>query len=546
MPEPNFSNRTLYHGDNLDFLRGMNSETVDLIATDPPFNKSRDFHATPDSLAAGSSFEDRWSWRDDIHDSWLIQIQRDSPEVWHIINAAKNVYGDDMGAFICWLGVRLLEMRRVLKPTGSIYLHCDDTASHYIKSLMDAIFGHTNFRNHLTWRRATAHNDAKRYGNVTDTLLYYAMSRDSIWNGEAIFTAKTEEGLKEAFPMRDSHGQFRSENLTGPSHGASSGSPSTLPWHGYDVLAMGRVWSVPKTGAYAEYIERHFIPGYRSIEDVHARLDALDTAGLINHPKGRGRWPGLKRYAAADRGNPPMNLILDPTGFTNYNKGRGEYVGYPTQKPLALYERIIRASSNPGDIVLDPFCGCATTPIAAERLGRQWVGMDIWDKAYQMVLDRLESEGLAVPYEDDERRNSHLLTFGDVNYTATPPVRTDSGEEAVLYLQTPRARERRYPPPRSQQENLLNDIGAFCQGCGRYYGFDTRVLEVDHIRPKSDGGSDAYDNLTLLCPPCNREKRDRMTLTGLQDYNRRNGHLAPENEENIRHGRARAARRRRR
>ena len=111
MTEPNFQNRTLYHGDNLDFLRGMNSETIDLIATDPPFNKSRDFHATPDSLAAGAGFQDRWSWRDDIHDDWLIQIQRDNPEAWHVINAAKNVYGDDMGAFICWMGVRLLEMR---------------------------------------------------------------------------------------------------------------------------------------------------------------------------------------------------------------------------------------------------------------------------------------------------------------------------------------------------------------------------------------------------------------------------------------------------
>ena len=199
-------------------------------------------------MASGSSFQDRWSWRDDIHDDWLIQIQRNNPEVWHVINAAKNVYGDDMGAFICWLGVRLLEMRRILKPTGSIYLHCDPTASHYIKALMDAVFGSANFRNDITWRRATAHNDATRYGNITDTLLYYALSKSSTWNGSDISTPKTPEELKVAFPMEDALGPVRFSDLTGPSHGASPGSPSTLPWRGYDVLAMGRVWSAPRPG----------------------------------------------------------------------------------------------------------------------------------------------------------------------------------------------------------------------------------------------------------------------------------------------------------
>ena len=160
MPERNFANRTLYHGDNIDFLRGMNSSTVDLISTDPPFNKSRDFHATPDSLAAGAQFQDRWSWQDDIHDDWLIAIQRDEPEVWHVITAAKEVYGDDMAAFLCWLGVRLLEMHRVLTDDGSLYLHCDATASHYIKTLLDAVFKQRQFRSEIVWQRAGAHNDA--------------------------------------------------------------------------------------------------------------------------------------------------------------------------------------------------------------------------------------------------------------------------------------------------------------------------------------------------------------------------------------------------
>ena len=199
---------------------------------------------------------------------------------------------------------------------------------------------------------------------------------------------------------------------------------------------------------------------------------------------------------------------------------------------------MIVGSSNPGDVVLDPYCGCATTPIAAELKNRQWVGMDIWSGAYQMVLNRLDDEGLALP-DDMVRPGQHVLTFNNIHYTKTPPDRTDQGETAVLKLRTVSGRvSKRYPRPRTQHPTLLTDIGAYCQGCGQNYGFDPRVLEVDHIRPKADGGSDAYDNLTLLCPPCNREKRDWYTLSHLQERNRKNGYLKPENEANIQHGKA--------
>ena len=204
-----------------------------------------------------------------------------------------------------------------------------------------------------------------------------------------------------------------------------------------------------------------------------------------------------------------------------------ERTGYPTQKPLALYERIIKASTNAGDWVLDPFCGCATTPIAAERQGRRWVGMDIWEGAVVQVRRRMES-------------NRQLLTDADpqVTYTTTPPLRTDTGETAALVLRMPPARQPRYPRPRSQHGPLLQELGPYCQGCGADYAFDSRVLEVDHIRPQSDGGSNAYDNLTLLCPPCNKEKRDYYTLTHLQRLNRENGYM--KNEANLRMGRASA------
>ena len=151
MADPNWANRTLFHGDNLEIMRGMNSESVDLIAADPPFNKGRDFHATPDSLAAGARFQDRWSWERDVHEEWSDQIRDDYPKLMEAIESARFAHSDGMGAYMCFMAVRLLEMRRVLKPTGSIYLHCDPTASHYLKACMDAIFGWRNFVNEIVW-----------------------------------------------------------------------------------------------------------------------------------------------------------------------------------------------------------------------------------------------------------------------------------------------------------------------------------------------------------------------------------------------------------
>ena len=180
---PNWANRTLFHGDNLKFLRSMNSESVDLIATDPPFNKGRDFHATPDSLAKGASFQDRWSWETDVHQEWVDQITDDHPNVMNVVQGSRSSYGDDMGAFLCFMAVRLLAMSRVLKPTGSIYLHCDPTASHYLKELMDSVFGRKNFRNEIVWhyqgwnKRLRTHIERRH-----DILLFYSQSKGSAFN----------------------------------------------------------------------------------------------------------------------------------------------------------------------------------------------------------------------------------------------------------------------------------------------------------------------------------------------------------------------------
>ena len=205
-------NRTLFHGDNLKFLRAMDSETVHLIATDPPFNKGRDFHATPDSLAKGASFQDRWSWDKDVHEEWVDKITDDFPKVMNVIYGSRDSYGDDMGAFLCFMGVRLLEMHRVLRADGSIYVHCDPTASHYLKELMDAIFGKNNFRNEIVWKRTSGRSDAKRFGRVHDIILFYSKSKEYVWHTQ--YNEHDLEYVRKAYRNEDVLGKWRSADLT--------------------------------------------------------------------------------------------------------------------------------------------------------------------------------------------------------------------------------------------------------------------------------------------------------------------------------------------
>lgn len=352
---------TIHHGDNLAFMESLPPESVDLICADPPYNTGRDFGA----------YNDRWD--------------------------------DGLDGYLEFMKPRLIQMHRVMAKTGSIYLQCDDNASHYLKVMMDDIWGRKNFRNELIWRRAASHNNSSRYGVITDSILYYAKSdKHRVWNGSDILTPKTPEQMQAAYPFTENGAAMRPENITGlagvsditgpgpsgvqPITGAGGGESSN-PWHGYDVASRGRHWAPPKVSSYAKYIEENFIPGYMSIEGVHDRLDALDAAGLIHHPAS-GAWPGLKKYAVADPGNMPQNLILKPMGFTNYSNEGGLY---RTQKPVALYELFIKASSNPGDLVLDPFCGSGTTLVAAKKLGRDYMGIDQNEDAVRITNERLAS-----------------------------------------------------------------------------------------------------------------------------------------------------------
>ena len=254
MAAPNFNNRTLYHLDNLDVLRGMNSESVHLIATDPPFNKGRDFHATPDSLAAGARFQDRWKWDNDVHPDWVDKIQDDWPAVWSVIESSRVSWGDDMAAFLCFMGVRLMEMRRVLREDGGIYLHCDPTASHYLKALMDAIFGGKNFLSEIVWKRTSAHSDTKQgrrqHGRIHDVLLYYRKGSNWTWN--PIFTDYDKDYVDRNYRnIEEGTGRrYRRDNLTA----AKPGEDTLYEWRvkrsvGGDWTAdLSDEWKQPKQG----------------------------------------------------------------------------------------------------------------------------------------------------------------------------------------------------------------------------------------------------------------------------------------------------------
>ena len=224
----NWANRTLFHGDNLAFLRAMNSESVDLIATDPPFNKGRDFHATPDSLAAGAKFQDRWSWERDVHESWTDQITDDHPRLMEAIESARYAHSDGMGAYMCFMAVRLLAMHRVLKPTGSIYLHCDPTASHYLKAVMDAIFGWRNFRNEIVWKRTNAPTASpNQYGAVHDKILFYGISPAAKLS--PTFIPYSDVYIGKHYQKQDARGRFHAAPLSAQ---GIRGGDSGKPWGG--------------------------------------------------------------------------------------------------------------------------------------------------------------------------------------------------------------------------------------------------------------------------------------------------------------------------
>ncbi len=347
MTDCNVPSRTIFCDDNLDIMRGINSECIDLIYLDPPFNKNKKFTAPIGSSAEGAEFSDIFR-KEDVKDERLVTIREDHPELYHYLNGIKGVGNSYNFAYLAYMAIRLLECHRILKSAGSAYLHCDPTMSHYLKSLMDCIFGEGNFRNEIVWHYGQRTSFLKsRFNAKHDVLLFYAKSRHSIFNRVPI------EWKREEFSTRR---------------------------HDIKIDEFGEEFIWTDAG-------KKGVRYKRLVDDV------------LKHGK-------------------PMDDVWD---VPILNSAAKERTGYPTQKPLALLERIIKASSNEGDMVFDPFCGCATTCVAAERLGRQWIGVDVSFKAYELVKERLTKE--AADPEDLFKYQNEIYMHAD------PPKRTDLGED---------------------------------------------------------------------------------------------------------------------
>lgn len=380
------SSNTLYTGDNLHFLNRMNTESVDLIYLDPPFNSKRIYSAPVGSKAAGASFKDMWTWQD-VDEVLLENLITKYSCLVGFIRSIEGTHSKPMMSYITYMAQRIIELHRVLKDTGSLYIHIDTTASHYLKIICDKIFGHDHFQNEIVWWYDTGGMAKKKWSRKHDILLFYSKSKDFTFNVRDVMDEKNKS-QKERFEMSKKRGNDSTYRLT---------SDKKFP---HDV------WK------------------------IHA----------IN-PKAKER------------------------------------TGYPTQKPLELLCRIIKASSNDGDVVLDPFCGCATTCVSAQQNNRRWIGIDIEEGSAKVLVGRLSDDA---------------GMFRDFIHTHELPERTDLTFEA---------------PSNSMKDEMFGKQKGACNGCG--ITFPIQNLEIDHIIPKSKGGSDTRRNYQLLCGSCNRTKGNR-------------------------------------
>jgi site-specific DNA-methyltransferase (adenine-specific) len=355
----------LFYGDNLVWLRDRKyfpDESVDLIYLDPPFNSKADYNVLFNEPGKGKSqaqiraFDDTWDWSSESSGMALNELAQNKPQVAEFISwvSQQGKNQESMAAYLSMMSIRLIELHRILKQTGSLYIHCDPTASHYIKMVLDTIFGEENYRNEIIWKRQSAHSDSRGYGAVHDTLLFYVKSNEFIWN--QTYQAYDDDYVEQYYRYNDRSGrQFMSGDL-----GAAG-----LQGGGYEYEWKGikRVWRVP-----------------------YETMERLDSEGRIFYT--RNGIPRIKRYLDEAKGMPVQDVWTDLESLRSWH---AERLGYPTQKPLTLLERIILSSCNKDDIVLDPFCGCGTTIDAAQKLERNWLGIDVTWLAIDLVEKRLKA-----------------------------------------------------------------------------------------------------------------------------------------------------------
>ncbi len=386
----------LLFGDNLKWLRDTKifpDASIDLVYLDPPFNSNADYNVLfreasgEASQAQFHAFTDTWNWADAAQTYAEFVDNCPNTAVVEMVEALHSfLKNSPMMAYLAMMAPRLVELHRVLKPTGSLYLHCDPTASHYLKIILDGIFGAENFLNEVIWKRTYAHGGAKRYGPVHDVILFYGKSNDCKWFGA--YTPYSADYVEQFFRFVEPDGRkYRATILTGT--GVRNGS-SGKPWRGIDPTKVGRHWAVPG------YV-RKLLPN-PNVETVQEALDQLDKIGRVLWPKKEAGTPSFKQYLNDLPGVPVQDIIDDvpPLGAQ-----AAERLGYATQKPQALLERLIEASTDKDDVVLDPFCGCGTTIHAAQKLGRQWIGIDVTYLAINLIRRRLKDAfGDDVPFEE--------------------------------------------------------------------------------------------------------------------------------------------------
>lgn len=391
MIECNIPNRTIFLRDNLEILQGLNSVCIDLIYLDPPFNKNKVFSAPIGSSAEGAEFSDIFR-EEDLKNEWLLTIKEDHPDLFQYLNGIKGVGKPYNFAYLAYMAIRLIECHRVLKSTGSLYLHCDPTMSHYLKTTMDCIFGEENFRNEIVWRRHTSvhasfQHQPRQWGSITDHILFYSKTNDFQIRP---YREISQKDRIEKFNLVDENGR-----------------------RFYDDSA--HIWNTPNMGSRPN--QCYEWKGFKNPHPSGWRLsktrlkEEYEKGNIVILPNGKLQ---RRKYEHDFRGTPIGNFWddLQPAA------GK-ERTGYPTQKPLALLDRIVRASSMKGDIILDPFCGCATTCVSAENNNRHWIGIDVSQKAYDLVKERLEKE-VARPDALPTYRN-------EIHLKSSPPQRTDLG-----------------------------------------------------------------------------------------------------------------------
>ena len=534
-------NRHLFIADNIKLLKALDNETIDLIVTDPPFGKSRTFVSgklNPELTAAEraeelrqmaewgvasrrsaqkagiawpgddgrAGYDDIWTWQD-VHVEFAEQLEQSHPRVSSLIYTARVVHSDGLAAYLSYMAVRVIEMHRTLRPAGAVYLHCDYTANSYLRMLFDAVFGKDNLRGEVIWRRAGgrakgSQHPRKTFGTDTDTILFYAKSPAARLADGARPLTEAEE--QDRFPLAE-EGTGRRYNTDVPLFSSPSMSPRPNLCYTYRGVSNPHPsgWSVSRD-----------------------KLAEMDARGEIIWRE--GEQPLRKSYADRYRGQPLTTLWADIPNLT----GGRESTGYPTQKPLALAARMIKASSRPGDVVLDPFAGCAYVPVAAEGLDRQWIACDISPRAMTVVKRQFNKfryavDGGPVLVRRGKMEQAALLADAEVTIKGPdglPERRTPDPESPpLLQLEEPVYAGQMFKR-REMLEMLLRESGWMAWCCGfavrRPNGEIMETADnfhLDHIDPKAEGGSEYITNRAPLCQTCNGRKGNRpITLRQLR------------------------------